>query len=175
MLEIAEARWKRSMIFCTQYEPEGWHERINPDPDSESPISEAIVDWIIHNSFIMPIDGKIYMRERYGVSSEIEPWRWKHLDCAGYYRANPENNSQVWIIKSCGSVCCCCIGQTLWWLICCVMPLHFDTAIYERQKFGFPGSCLCNRQRVWAVGTVYKIRWVLLRECLTYKGLLPLA
>ena len=73
MLEIAEARCKRSMIFCTQYEPEGWYERINPDPDSESPISEAIMDRIIHNSFIFPIDGKISMRERYGVSSEIEP------------------------------------------------------------------------------------------------------
>ena len=71
MLEIAEARCKRSMIFCTQYEPEGWYERINPDPDSDSPISEAIMDRIIHNSFILPIDGKISMRERYGVSSEI--------------------------------------------------------------------------------------------------------
>lgn len=72
MPEIAEARCKRSMIFCTQYEPEGWYERINPDPESESPISEAIMDRIIHNSFIMPIDGRISMRERYGVSSEVE-------------------------------------------------------------------------------------------------------
>lgn len=72
MLEIAEARCKMSMIFCTQYEPEGWYERINPDPDSESPISEAIMDIIIHNSFILPIDGKICMRERYSVSSDIE-------------------------------------------------------------------------------------------------------
>ena len=73
LLEIIEARIERSMIFCTQYEPEGWYERINPDPDSEIPISEAIMDRIIHNSFIMPIDGRISMRERYGVSSVVEP------------------------------------------------------------------------------------------------------
>lgn len=39
------------MIFCTQYDPDEWYERITPDPNVDSPISEAIMDWIIHNSY----------------------------------------------------------------------------------------------------------------------------
>ena len=42
LLEIAEARCQRSMIFCTQYQSEGWYTRIDPNPDSGSPVSEAI-------------------------------------------------------------------------------------------------------------------------------------
>lgn len=35
------------MIFCTQYEPEGWYDRINPEPEGGSTISETIMDRII--------------------------------------------------------------------------------------------------------------------------------
>ena len=62
LLEIIEARIERSMIFCTQYETEGWYCRIHPDEDTDSPISEAIMDRIIHNSYIVAIDGKCSMR-----------------------------------------------------------------------------------------------------------------
>ena len=68
LLEIAEARCKRSMIFCTQYESEGWYTRIDPNPDSGSPVSEAIMDRIVHNSYQMMIEGRISMRERMGLS-----------------------------------------------------------------------------------------------------------
>ena len=36
LLEIAESRSSRSTIFCTQYQPEGWYTRIDPDPESQS-------------------------------------------------------------------------------------------------------------------------------------------
>lgn len=71
LLEIMEARCgqqpNRSMILCTQYEPEGWYKRINPDPESDSPISEAIMDRIIHNAFDVTVGGRISMRERHGL------------------------------------------------------------------------------------------------------------
>lgn len=71
LLEIVEARCgqehSRSMIFCTQYETEGWYRRINPDPDSDSPISEAIMDRIVHNAHQVMVGGRISMRERHGL------------------------------------------------------------------------------------------------------------
>ena len=73
LLEIVEARENRSMIFCTQYETEGWYCRIHPDEDNDSPISEAIMDRIIHNSYIVAIDGKCSMRERHGLNAEVAP------------------------------------------------------------------------------------------------------
>lgn len=48
MLEIVEARCHKSTIFCTQYESEGWYTRIDPNPESDSPVSEAIMDRIMH-------------------------------------------------------------------------------------------------------------------------------
>ena len=74
LFEIIEARTKHgSTIFCTQFETEGWYKRVNPDPENDSPISEAIMDRIIHNAYQILVDGNTSMRERHGLKSgEIE-------------------------------------------------------------------------------------------------------
>ena len=55
------------MIFCIQYQSEGWYTRIDPNPDSGSPVSEAIMDRIIHNAYEVLVDGRVSMRERNGL------------------------------------------------------------------------------------------------------------
>lgn len=74
LFEIIEARTKHgSTIFCTQFETEGWYRRVNPDPENDSPISEAIMDRIVHNAYQILVDGNTSMRERRGIrSNEIE-------------------------------------------------------------------------------------------------------
>ena len=70
LLEIIEARCESgSIIFCTQYEPKGWYERINLGKDNDSPISDAIMDRIVHNAYEVLIAGRISMRERQGLKA----------------------------------------------------------------------------------------------------------
>lgn len=70
LLELVESRCDGgSIIFCTQYEPGGWYSRINPDSSDDSPISDAIMDRIIHNSYEVCIEGRISMRERHGIKA----------------------------------------------------------------------------------------------------------
>jgi len=66
LLEIIEVRTIRgSMIFCTQFHPEGWYSRIGDQEDTM--LSDAIVDRIIPNSYEIMIEGNISMRERHGI------------------------------------------------------------------------------------------------------------
>ena len=69
MLALVDARCQKSMIFCTQYQSEGWYTRIDPNPESDSPVSEAIMDRIIHNAYEVLVDGRVSMRERKGLKA----------------------------------------------------------------------------------------------------------
>ena len=60
------------VMLCTQYEPAERYDRINPDPNSDSPISEAIMDRIIHNSYELLIEGKVSLRERHSLKSTLK-------------------------------------------------------------------------------------------------------
>lgn len=65
LLEIIESRYQNgSTIFCSQFDPRGWHERIG-----EGTLADAILDRIVHDSYTIQIDGERSMRERKGIAT----------------------------------------------------------------------------------------------------------
>jgi DNA replication protein DnaC len=63
LLEIIEARHhKASTIFCTQFDPVGWHEKVGEDT-----LADAILDRIVHDSYNIFIEGQDSMRKLKGI------------------------------------------------------------------------------------------------------------
>lgn len=60
LLELMESRTNRkSTIFCSQWTPEGWHERLGAGP-----VADAILDRIVNSSYTIELHGNS-MREDY--------------------------------------------------------------------------------------------------------------
>ena len=70
--QFIEARTKHgATIICTQYDPySDWYERLNTAPSQDSPISDAIMNRIYHNSYVVSVEGKVSMRARHGLKTE---------------------------------------------------------------------------------------------------------
>jgi len=63
LLELVEYRYnQKSIIFCSQFLPGGWHKKLG-----EGTLGEAILDRIIHNSYKLNLEAKESMRKLQGI------------------------------------------------------------------------------------------------------------
>lgn len=66
LFELIHARHKRaSTIFCSQFSPHGWHNKIG-----EATLADAILDRIVHDSYTIEIQADANMREIYGIKNK---------------------------------------------------------------------------------------------------------
>src|SRR5699024_6788425 len=66
LLEIINSRYtaKKSNIFCSQFDIQGWYEKLG-----DGTLAEAIITRIIHNSYDIFIDGAVSMHEKLGINA----------------------------------------------------------------------------------------------------------
>lgn len=79
LLEVVEVRSRnddgtsgRSTIFCGQYEPADWYERISPNGEEQNPETEAIIDRIVHTAHVIAMEGRYSMRQRHGLDAPAD-------------------------------------------------------------------------------------------------------
>lgn len=73
LLEILDPCSKKgSIIFCTQYDTDDWYFRIDSErsEEDESAVTEAILDRIIHNKYVLDVKGRISMRKRHAFAEQ---------------------------------------------------------------------------------------------------------
>jgi len=74
IFELLHRRRKRtSTIFCSQYRPEEWYNQLG---GASSPLADAILDRIVHDSYRINIESidptkDVSMREIYGLAKEL--------------------------------------------------------------------------------------------------------